>query len=184
MKKNNKGFSLVELIIVIAIMAILIGVLAPNLMRYIERTRVSNDIQTIDQLRKAITTAYMDANNPRVETEALTAVGSAGGTITTFFGSSSSITRDVATTLKIANASTVSGSDIQNFIGQQLRSRGASVANLRIHYLSSTDTFVIGIDATDSTGTNTPGSGSTYSAPSGTIPASYGGGTGHNIFVD
>ena len=28
MKKNNKGFSLVELIIVIAIMAVLIGVLA------------------------------------------------------------------------------------------------------------------------------------------------------------
>ncbi|MCQ2541905.1 MAG: prepilin-type N-terminal cleavage/methylation domain-containing protein, partial [Lachnospiraceae bacterium] len=29
--KNNKGFSLVELIIVIAIMAILVGVIAPQL---------------------------------------------------------------------------------------------------------------------------------------------------------
>ncbi|MBR3517707.1 MAG: prepilin-type N-terminal cleavage/methylation domain-containing protein, partial [Lachnospiraceae bacterium] len=29
--KNNKGFSLVELIIVIAIMAILVGVMAPQL---------------------------------------------------------------------------------------------------------------------------------------------------------
>ena len=32
MKKNNKGFSLVELIIVIAIMAILAGALAPCLL--------------------------------------------------------------------------------------------------------------------------------------------------------
>ncbi|HAL02696.1 MAG TPA: hypothetical protein DCP07_05005, partial [Lachnospiraceae bacterium] len=35
--KNNKGFSLVELIIVIAIMAILVGVMAPQLIKYIEK---------------------------------------------------------------------------------------------------------------------------------------------------
>ena len=35
---GNKGFSLVELIIVIAIMAILVGVLAPNLLRYVSIT--------------------------------------------------------------------------------------------------------------------------------------------------
>lgn len=34
-KRNNKGFSLVELIIVIAIMAILAGVLAPQFVKYI-----------------------------------------------------------------------------------------------------------------------------------------------------
>ena len=37
--KNNKGFSLVELIIVIAIMAILVGVIAPQLILYIEKSR-------------------------------------------------------------------------------------------------------------------------------------------------
>ena len=31
MKKDNKGFSLVELIIVIAIMAVLVGLLAPSI---------------------------------------------------------------------------------------------------------------------------------------------------------
>ena len=34
-KINNKGFSLVELIIVIAIMAVLVGVLAPQFMKYV-----------------------------------------------------------------------------------------------------------------------------------------------------
>ena len=44
---NNKGFSLVELIIVIAIMAILIAVLAPQYLKYVEKSRVSSDQTTI-----------------------------------------------------------------------------------------------------------------------------------------
>ena len=40
-KTNNKGFSLVELIIVIAIMAILAGAIAPALIRYIDKSRKS-----------------------------------------------------------------------------------------------------------------------------------------------
>ena len=58
--KNNKGFSLVELIIVIAIMAILVGVMAPQLIKYIEKTNVSSDVQLCDSIRTALTTAAMD----------------------------------------------------------------------------------------------------------------------------
>ena len=58
--KNNKGFSLVELIIVIAIMAILVGVMAPQLIKYIEKTNVSSDTQLADSVRSAITTAMLD----------------------------------------------------------------------------------------------------------------------------
>lgn len=57
---GNKGFSLVELIIVIAIMAILVGVMAPNLLRYVEKTNVSSDTQLADSVKTAITTAMMD----------------------------------------------------------------------------------------------------------------------------
>lgn len=57
---NNKGFSLVELIIVIAIMAILIGVMAPQLSKYVERARVSKDTQAVDAVHTAIVTAMLD----------------------------------------------------------------------------------------------------------------------------
>ena len=58
--KNNKGFSLVELIIVIAIMAILVGVIAPQLIKYIEKTNESSDTQLCDSIRSALTTAALD----------------------------------------------------------------------------------------------------------------------------
>jgi len=63
MQKNNRGFSLVELIIVIAIMAILVGVMAPQLIKYIEKTNVSADLQLCDSVQEAI---IISANDPTI----------------------------------------------------------------------------------------------------------------------
>lgn len=59
--KHDKGFSLIELIIVIAIAAILVAVMVPVLIKYIEKTNVSSDIQLADTVRSAFLCAVTDA---------------------------------------------------------------------------------------------------------------------------
>lgn len=61
-KSNNKGFSLVELIVVIAIMAVLMGVLAPTLIGNVEKSRESTDLQNLDTIKGAVTTAMNQEN--------------------------------------------------------------------------------------------------------------------------
>ncbi len=53
-KMNNKGFSLVELIVVIAIMAVLVGVLAPQFLKYVESSRRSTDISNAQNIQSAV----------------------------------------------------------------------------------------------------------------------------------
>lgn len=59
MKKrmDNKGFSLVELIIVIAIMAILIGIVGSQVIPYIEKSRISKDKDVVDTCYTALQAA-------------------------------------------------------------------------------------------------------------------------------
>lgn len=52
-KKNNKGFSLVELIVVVAIMAVLLGVLVPTLVRNVEKSKHQKDINNLSEVRNA-----------------------------------------------------------------------------------------------------------------------------------
>lgn len=57
---SKKGFSLVELIIVIAIMAILVGVVASQVIPYMEKSRKGKDQQEISSLTTSIVTAVSD----------------------------------------------------------------------------------------------------------------------------
>ena len=59
-KMNNKGFSLVELIVVIAIMAVLVGVLAPQFIKYVEKSRESTDLTNLDSIKQVVESYYAD----------------------------------------------------------------------------------------------------------------------------
>ena len=59
-KLNNKGFSLVELIIVIAIMAVLIGLLAPQFLKYVQRSKYSTDVKNGQEIATVVQTLIGD----------------------------------------------------------------------------------------------------------------------------
>ena len=74
MKKNNKGFSLVELIVVIAIMVVLVAVLGSTILGKVEEAKYSKDMQALDSINTAVT-AYVADPNSVIPDDASTAKG-------------------------------------------------------------------------------------------------------------
>lgn len=94
-KDRNKGFSLVELIVVIAIMAVLVAVLAPQFTKYIDRSRQSNDAATVSGIVTAVQVAVADeAYNTSVGTYTITVGDKDNGTSVSFGGTALSAETD------------------------------------------------------------------------------------------
>ena len=58
--RNNQGFSLVELIVVIAIMAVLVGMVGAQVIPYINNAKKSRDIQILSSYATAGVVAYSE----------------------------------------------------------------------------------------------------------------------------
>lgn len=133
-KTNNKGFSLVELIIVIAIMAILIGVLAPQYIKYVERSRVSADKDLLDSIYTACTTANAD---PEITDGPQTA-----GTVTSNITTATSWGKEVLDTLGMSGGTFAS-------VSQKAKSKSAN-ASIQVSMDSNGNFTVIGSGANGS----------------------------------
>ncbi len=71
MHASNRGFSLVELIVVIAIMAVLVGVLTPMFTSYVHKSRVATDWANLRNYFSEIQADFTDTgkHNPLVPTD-------------------------------------------------------------------------------------------------------------------
>ena len=78
MNKNRKGFTIVELVIVIAIIAILAAVLIPTFASLIAKANVSVDTQLVRNLNNALTAEKAGAENNKTMYDALKMTQSAG----------------------------------------------------------------------------------------------------------
>lgn len=123
-KLNNKGFSLVELIIVIAIMAVLIGVLAPQYLKYVDKSRKSADEDNFQTIITAVQVYYSDpditlpASDLTLTTNATTGAITPGG---------------------LGTALSAQGVNAANIT---IKSTAYKGANLVFHVDSATETYV------------------------------------------
>ena len=110
-KKNNKGFSLVELIIVIAIMAILTALLAPQFLKYVERSRLSRDEANIALMERSIQVAMADEDTYKAV--------SAASPITVTYVNTGSITVSAGATALKTELDTTFGGTIPPFVSSK-----------------------------------------------------------------
>ena len=80
MKKifNNKGFTLVELIVVIAVIGVITVLLTPQFTSYIEKARIGTDKNAIGEVAHAAETAFVSINKNEDFTEMQIEISSKG----------------------------------------------------------------------------------------------------------
>lgn len=134
----NKGFSLVELIVVVAIMAVLIGVLAPQYLRYVEKTRLQKDNSAIAEIANSIKIAMADETiNSATTLPTTLSIGTdAAGAKTITFDTSTALGKELAAT--VGSSYTTSSNAYKN---------SAKAIDLEIS--ADATTGVISIKATD-----------------------------------
>ena len=100
-KMNNKGFSLIELIIVIAIMAILVAIIAPNLTKYLGKSKTKTDAKNLDEVKQQVQNAISDASTDEVAVPTKTiTIKASGSTVSVTNGDGGNFDNILKTVLK------------------------------------------------------------------------------------
>lgn len=147
-KMNNKGFSLVELIIVVAIMAVLMVVLAPQLLKYVEKTRLQKDNSAISEIVNAIEIACADEKIINSIPSTDTPVGSVSHPDTnsaqtiTFSASGTALEKELAEVIGTVTTSSTTYKDATANLSIVVKNDGGKVVIAVKNFYEDTKTLV------------------------------------------
>jgi len=146
-KMNNKGFSLVELIVVVLIMAIIAVALAPQVMKWVENSRVSTDCTNYESMVENLQLAIADKEvYKRISTDAAasTTLNVCINTKGAFFGTSSDSTA-ADTAITTAPTSDTAYEDWVNWSLSKIDASWPKIAKKASGTVNSHDYYAISI---------------------------------------
>ena len=141
MKTTKKGFTLIELIVVIAIIGVLAAILVPSMLGYVRKSKISSANSTAASIYKAINSGLTELDEEGVD------IGATGVlSITAESHTCSFAATDLSS---VANGSDGLGSKIQKFFNDIDRVKGDTYA-----YIEGGTCVALGV-STDATYTGT-----------------------------
>lgn len=133
--KKNKGFTLVELMVVITIILVMLGFLIPKLYGYQLKAKQTKAINTSKQIQTAAMASYSENNQKFVESDVLNSIGTLTGVDTS---STPAVIGDANHIAKAAIPATT------------IVTPGDTDQNVTVKFKSDGDDYIVGIDAESS----------------------------------